>query len=178
MAKETTPADATSSAAKKQQEPLKSNQILVQAKFSEASFRRTVWYAEIAHGVTLKDVARPEYWANVAAGLVARDRIECYAEDGSFYAEFMVKKVPEKTATKPVNWAAVTLIRYVDLTKDQSDSKPAAALPAGFESFWKDPVSQWCVRRKSDGQTLTEKNSSQSEAHDAFILLSKSMVAA
>lgn len=152
------------------------NQILTEGNFAEASYRRVVWYAKTPHTVTLEDISKPEFWANIAMRLTKGDRIEVYPEDGSFYAEFMVDKVPEKTETKPVNWARVRLMRYVDLTKTDDEKEALADLPPGFEAKF-NPKTKWCVRRQSDGAMLVEKQESKREAITEFHKLKSSMAA-
>lgn len=156
--------------------PVKENQKLIQARFSEASFKRNIWFCEAAHGVTLLQVAQPEYWANVAHQLTAKDRIEVYAEDGTYYAEFMVRQVPEKSVTRPINWARVTLMRHVDLTKD-TKNKEDVALPEDFEVCFVNPTAKWGVRRKADSTVLVDKQESAGAAVAAFRELHKTMAA-
>lgn len=155
--------------------PLLPNQVLIAPKFAEAQFRRTVWFVDAPHNVSLKDIVRPEFWANVAPQLTARDRIEVYDEAGTYYAELMVTQVAEKSATKPQNWAAVKLMRLVDLTKD--DEEKTKALPAGFEAKYLGPVQKWGIRRLSDGNIVVDKQISRKEATEEFFRLQKQMAA-
>ena len=163
------------STTEKTDNPLMANQVLISPNFAEAQYRRTVWFVNASHNVTLKEIIKPEYWANVAPQLSVKDRIEVYAEDGTYYAELMVTQLPQKTETKQVNWAAVKLMRVVDLTKDEEAGK--VPLPAGFVAKFLDPKRKWGIERKSDGNILVDKQASEVEAIKEFYRLQKQMAA-
>ena len=55
-----------------------------------AEYIRCVYAVTVDFGVTIEDVLRPEFWANVSTSLKVNDRIEVLAEDGTFYAELIV----------------------------------------------------------------------------------------
>jgi len=164
---------ATQTATPKTDNPLRADQVLITPNFAEAQYRRTVHFAEASHLVTPKDIIKPEYWAHVAPLLRARDRVEVYSEDGTWYAELMVTFVPEKSVTKPQNWASVKLMRLVDLAKDEDVKE----LPKGFTSKFLNPNQRWGIIRASDGSVVVDKKPSQKEAVDEFFRLQKQMAA-
>src|SRR3546814_19085233 len=70
-------------------------------RFTTAEHRRLVWVAEVEAGTTPADLEAPSYWAHVAHMLKPAlgdkrrqiNKIEAYAEDGSWYAEALVRRI-------------------------------------------------------------------------------------
>ena len=110
---------------------------------------RVVWAATAAYGVTKADIEDPAYWAHVASKLRPKARIEVYAEDDSFYAEYIVTSC-DKT------WAKVALLTYVDFTKVANVTEDQAkGIADGYEIAFRGPK-KWSVLRKSDRSVLQE----------------------
>lgn len=151
---------------------LKSNQILSQPNFAPAEFNRTIWHAKIPHYNTLEDIMLPEFWSNIAGQMRVGDRIECYAEDGTYFVELMVTAVAERTPTKPANWVKVFLMRNVPLIE-----KTKLAVPEGFTVKFRGPTAKWCVLREPDGDVVVEKQASQTDAIREFFKIKDKMVA-
>jgi hypothetical protein len=156
---------------------LQSNQMLIQSQFAPAETRRNIWYARIPHTTKYNDLFQPEFFTNIASQLLVGDRIECYAEDGTYYAEVMVTAVAEKTSTQNPNWAKVIEIRHIDLVHPE-DKK--LELPSGFECRWRGGA-KWSVIRlgasEPENQIIVEKQSSRADAIREFQKLKNKLVA-
>lgn len=156
---------------------LQSNQMLIQPQFAPAETKRNIWHATIPHNNTVKDVFQPEFFTNVASQLLVGDRIECYAEDGTYFLELMVVAVAEKTATKNANWANVVELRYVDLVRTEDKG---LKLPQGFTAKWRGGA-KWSVIRQgateSEDQVVVERQSTRADAIREFEKMKNKMVA-
>lgn len=110
-----------------------------------AEANRNIWFATVAEDVNPKDLLVPEYFTNVAYNLRPRDKIEVWAIDGSWYAEYLVMQADRL-------WARVTMLIKIDTNKVISVKKESA-----YESYWGGPSLLWCVRRKSDKERMATK---------------------
>ncbi len=125
---------------------------LTPTRMKPAEYNRTVYSISIEHGITKEDMSQPKFWAHVASSLRPYDRIEAFAEDGSFYSELLVIACDR-------TWARVQLLSYHDLTKVTMD------LGAVFDEYlitFKGPKG-WCVIRKSDNSVLNDKMLSEED---------------
>ena len=128
------------------------------AGLAQAEYGRTTWAITSAFGVSKSDIEDPAYWAHVAAKMRPRDKIEVLAEDGSFYAEYLVTSC-DKT------WAKVAEIKFMDLTKVAVvTNEQAEIINAGYDVTWGGPK-KWRVIRKSDRATLVEGLHSKDDGH-------------
>ena len=55
-----------------------------------AEFARNLWVVTVEQGTTRDDVRRPEFWSLVSKNFKPYDRIELRADDGTFFAEYLV----------------------------------------------------------------------------------------
>lgn len=121
-------------------------------RFTDASYVRNFWSVSAEVGTTKQDMMKPEYWAHVANMLKPCDRLEVQVEDGSYFAEFIVR-------TCGNTWATVSLINERKL---QDVESPKEAVQ--FEAQWKGASLKWCVVRLSDKQNIHEGAASEQEA--------------
>ncbi len=121
--------------------PKKTAKILP-TRFSLAENTRNVWSVVPEVGIKPEDMVEPSYWAHVSAHLRPCDRIEAHAEDGTFFAEFLVVSSGRQTAK-------VVLLRKIDL---EADDAPSAS--DEFSVQWKGPHHKFAVVRLSDRATL------------------------
>lgn len=129
---------------------------LVQGRIHEASYRRNVWFVTPEFGASVKDMLKNDYWQHVAGQLRPTDRIEAWAEDQSWMAEFVVLQ-SDRT------WAKVELLKEYKLggLVEASDD------PEYFVK-WRGPNGQWGALRKSDGHLMKGGFASRDEA-EAYV---------
>jgi hypothetical protein len=156
---------------------LQSNQMLIQPQFAPAETKRNIWHASIPHSNKISDIFQPEFFTNVASQLLVGDRIECYAEDGTYFLELMVTAVAEKTPTKNANWANVVELRRTDLVRAEDKG---LKLPDGFAAKWRGGA-KWSVIRKGatepEDQVIIEKQPTRADAIREFEKMKSKMVA-
>jgi hypothetical protein len=108
-------------------------------------FRQTwIFTAPIDH--TIEDMLRPEYWMHVADKLRHYAHVECYAEDGTFYAEFLV-------VGKTANTARMALLNKVDLRAVTEPIDMAKELEA-YVIRYAGPTNGFNVVRRADGRIM------------------------
>jgi hypothetical protein len=114
------------------------------SRFKQAEAVRNVWFAVLEEGTKFEEILDPAYWAHNAAKLRIGDRIEVAPDDGSFFAELIVRAQGNQ-------FAKVALLRKVDLEPTTETS----ALD-GFEVQWKGQQRKHCVVRLRDKQVVSE----------------------
>ncbi|HEX03849.1 MAG TPA: hypothetical protein ENH10_01640 [Bacteroidetes bacterium] len=122
-------------------------------RMKPAEYIRTVYSACIEHGITKEDILQPKFWAHFAMNLKPNDRIEAFAEDGTFYAELLVVACDR-------TWAKMHLMSYHDLTK--VDMNFGDDVMDQYSIVFKGPK-KWCVIRKSDNAILNDKMLSEGD---------------
>lgn len=132
----------------------------------QAEFARTVWDATPPAGTTLDDMMDPAYWVHVAAKLKPWDRIEVRAEDGTWYAELVVR-MATRTA------AVVAQVHYVQLGAPATVAKADDIYEVEFK-----PAQRWRVRRLSDGIVMSSDHATREEATRAMMALPRPLKAA
>jgi hypothetical protein len=102
-----------------------------------------------AHANTLpEDLLKQDYWAHIAQEITPRARIEVWANDGSWMAEYTVLDVGR-------NWAKVHMLHKHQLSKlDPAQAEAEAASPYSIEH--RGPHARWSVLRKSDNEVVHE----------------------
>lgn len=125
-------------------------------------------YAVIAEiGTTPEHLLDPAYWAHHAFKMKPWDKIEVRAQDGTWYAEYIVLEASR-------TWAKVKQIIFVPLTtadvsltqSQDMDAKRDNALTealANHEVKWRGPKG-WSVVRKSDHAALSEGHRLKTDA--------------
>lgn len=125
------------------------------ARLTPAENARIIYQAVPEHGTTIDDMLKPEYWAHVAAKLRPTYRIEANAEDGSFFAEFIVRDAGR-------TWAKVVLLRQ-KFFDDGADILSESAAPDFVINFRVGPQ-KWRVQRKSDKEVIRHGFATRAEA--------------
>lgn len=134
------------------------------SKFSEADYRRAVWYATPPFGTTMEEITKPAFWAHVCIRLRPLAEIIVVPEGNAFYARLLV------LSTSRVE-ASVRLLEYHALKEGAVPSVPAAAAPTGNPEGWDDylikyvnPSVKHRVQRKVDKAVLKDELETQEEA--------------
>ena len=119
--------------------------VLRQDRFRGGDFVRSIYSVTPENGTPDEALLNPAYWAHVAKHLRSGDKIEVLAEDGSYYAEFLVAGAN----------ATGALVR--ELAHKRFDALPAQVIDEGeYEIRWSGPVNKHRVIRKSDKAILAE----------------------
>ena len=136
---------------------------LAPGAFAQADFKRTVYAITVSKGVMPADVLSPAYWAFHAAKLKPWDEITAHAEDGTWYAQYLVLDCSR-------TWARVRPLNIVRLTDaDVSESQASSqnikdnAGKADYDVRFRGPK-KWSVVRIADSALLTEGHSAKTEA--------------
>ena len=123
---------------------------LTHTNLKEAEFVRPIYCATIPIGTLPEDLLKPEYWAHVATHLRPWARIEARAEDGTWFAEYIVLSVDR-------TWARVRMLGKYNLTsQDVALSQAEKITQSGFEVKWRGPNCKWSVVRKADAEVMKE----------------------
>jgi hypothetical protein len=125
-----------------------------------AEQRRNIWHIEVDAGIEPNEMLAPSYWAHVAREFRQADRIEAHAEDGAWFAEFLVQDAG-------TNWAKVACLRAVKLETINPDRR-GVILPGHTVGFGGN-FAKWRVVRDVDKHVLRDKFPSEG---DAFAWLS------
>lgn len=97
-------------------------------------------------GVGVEALTAPDYWAHVARGMTAGDRIEVLAGDGSYWAMLLVRAAGR-------NEAHVQVLQHVPLGA-QVEAQDAAA---PYEVKFRGPARKWSVMRKADKAVIRDE---------------------
>lgn len=149
---ESTAADVAAAAPvpKKKVEPISAGRI------KSGEFIRTLYVGTAFPNTVPLDLLEPEYWAHFAATLRPRDRLEMWADDGSWLAEYVVLGATKNAATiRMINAVELDPIMY-----GRDDTGPLAA----YEVRHRGLVAQWSVIRKTDGAVIHEGEATESGA--------------
>lgn len=100
-------------------------------------------YVYTAHeGTQPKDLLSPEHWAHVATQFRPRDRVEAWANDGTWMAEFVVLEAGR-------NWSRLYQLTEHRLTTADVAMTQASQLDP-YEIAHRGPHEKWSVIRKVD----------------------------
>ena len=111
------------------------------SRFKQAEYERTVYSVVPEHGTPFDAVTEPDYWAHVSARMRPGDRIEVQAEDGSYWAELLVRDAGRL-------FAKVSVLRKVDL--DEETVTGELPVSSDMTIKWRGPHLKWCVLRGND----------------------------
>ncbi len=121
-----------------------------------AEHRRNLWHIEVDVNVEPDDMLAASYWAHVAADLRQGDRIEAHAEDGAWFAEFLVQDAG-------TNWAKVACLRAVKLQGVNPERR--GVILAGHSVSFGGTFVKWRVIRDVDKKVLKDKCATDGEAY-------------
>lgn len=127
------------------------------SRMREASYERTVYVVTADEGVTPEDLLRPEHWAHVAAQLKPWDRIEARANDGTWFAEYLVLDASRV-------WARVRQLGDVQYLTTGDVAITQAALQGTYRVEYKGPHNKWSVIRNSDQAVVNDGNGTREAA--------------
>ena len=138
--------------------PERKVQPLGAVRIEPAEYRRTVYIATAHENTIPEDLLDPAYWAQVSATLKPWDRIDVRANDGTWYAEYLVLDAGR-------TYAKVQMLSSHALTTgDVAMSQLTAMSP--YEVVYRGPHDMWSVIRKSDRAVVHEKAATQGAAVD------------
>lgn len=127
-------------------------------RMKEAEFERQTYFAKAHENTHPEDLLDRAYWAHVATRLKPWDKVEVVANDGTWWAEFLVLEAGR-------TWAKVEMLRHKSLTaSDVSASQATAMTP--YEVVHRGTDSKWSVIRKSDRAVMHEGEETQGGAID------------
>ena len=118
-----------------------------------AEYARTWWGINAEPGTKREDLLKNEYWAHVALQFKPLDRLEVRADDGLFFAEYLVIAC-ERT------WCKVKELTWIEL----SEVKETAGMK-GYRAKFMGPQHKWGVIRESDDMVITKGLSTKDEAY-------------
>jgi hypothetical protein len=134
------------------------------SRFKEASVARNVWAVVPEDGTPFESLLDPAYWAHVGERLRPTDRIEVFAEDGSYFAELMVR-------------SAGRLFAHVEALR-KHDFVPVAVSPSKkYEVEYKGPHLKHAVVRVAD-KSVMQSGFDTTEAALAWLSLNARSLAA
>ena len=115
-------------------------------RFKLAEHGREHWLATAHENTRPSDLLRTDYWAHVSNKLRPRARIEMWANDGSWMAEYVVLEASR-------NWARVAMLQAHILTGADISQTQADGL-SPYEIAHRGPHHQWSVIRKIDREVM------------------------
>lgn len=127
-------------------------------RMADAEYQRNI-HVVTAHANTLpEDLLDPAYWSHVATRMKAWDHIEARANDGTWYAEYIVLEAGR-------TWVKTHMLRSASLTSaDVATSQATAMMP--YEVVFRGPHCMWSVVRKADREVMHEGEGTQGGAID------------
>jgi hypothetical protein len=142
--------------------------VLNSKRFGNSEHKRTIWDADAAHGDTIADLLRPDYWANIARNLKPKDRIEVICEDNSYFAELYVFEAGS-------NYAKVGLLRYEVFAENAAQHGFTNQGTPEYEISHGGNFHKWRVIRVSDKEVLNSQLPTQKAAEDWLFEYRKSL---
>lgn len=134
------------------------------SRFKVAEQERNLWLVYPEHGTEFEDLLEPSYWSHIAKNLRPGARIEVLAEDGSYWAELLVRATGNLSAS-------VHPLRKVDLG---NIPLPEAS---SFAVEYRGPVLKHAVIRKRDGSSIQSGFDTQEAAMQWLGLNSRTLAA-
>lgn len=108
---------------------------LANVNFAESSFVRTTFAATIPHDTPYEAIFDPMFWSNMARKMKIGDKIEVFAEDGSYYAELIVIAYAPQWVKVKETLPKVSLVDDIEAPEEVS----------GYEVKWRGPNGRWAV---------------------------------
>ena len=136
------------------------------SRFREADYQRTVWQATAEQGMVPDDLLEPSRWSLVSPQMQPFHRVEVVADDGSWWAEYLVTD-----ATKL--WAKLRILQVVQL--DEA-AKSSSRQKDGFSVKYRG-AKKWSVIRDSDKSVMKDMLDTREDAEAAAETLLNDMAA-
>ena len=127
-------------------------------RMEEAQFTQTIYFAKAHANTRPTDLLEPAYWAHVAAKLKPWSEIKVVADDGSWWAHYIVLEAGR-------TWARVHMLMTTSLTSADVSASQAAAM-APYEVCYRGEHMKWSVVRKADHEVVHEGEGTQGGAID------------
>lgn len=133
---------------------------------------KTSWVHYAQAGVSLDDVLKPDYWANVASRFRMYDKIEVIFDEYNCWAEFLVVKIDNVSNQNLVNrtaqWAVIELINSYNLPlSDKNVSNKVNTDELDEKEYfvkYLNPHKRYAIIRASDNSIIEEGIHSKEEA--------------
>jgi len=110
-------------------------------RFKQAEQERSIWLCYPPQGTPFDALLDPTYWSHCAKLVKPGSRIEVYAEDGSYWAEFLVRSATTRTLQ-------IFLMRHHELGEIRRESA------SSFSVEYRGPIHKHAVVRRSDNQVV------------------------
>ncbi len=123
-------------------------------RFELAQHRRNVWRFVLPEGDTLDDALETDYWIHVSQRLTSLDTIEIVPDDGSFYAELLVRSL----AFGQVSTGVIRLVKFNEV------GESFQAIESQYTVKFKGPHEKWVVL-SANGEVLVTKLDNEGVAH-------------
>lgn len=134
--------------AQKAPEPERKVRQIEAPRFAGLEYGREAWLATAFANTTPQDLLDPSYWSHVSMKMRPRARIEAWADDGTWMAEYVVLDCGR-------NWAKLHLLAVHHLTTaDVATSQADAMSP--YEVTFRGHHAKWSVIRKTDRAVMHE----------------------
>lgn len=131
-------------------------QELQPSRMKECEFERTVYTCTAHENTTPEDLLEPAYWTHVAEKFKPFDKVEARADDGTWYAEYLVLETSRR-------WTRMHLLMVHSLTT--ADVSVTQAKLQEFTVEYKGPHKLHCVIRVSDGAILKDELRTKADAN-------------
>ena len=125
-------------------------------RFKGAEYVRSIHHASPFDNTNPEDLLVPDYWAHVADRMKQYDRVEALANDGTWWAEYMVVACGRA-------YAQLVLLHKFNLDP-VIPGRDNSALRA-YEVKHRGPHSQWSVIRLNDKEVVHEGSQTESAAN-------------
>lgn len=139
-------------------------------RIQSSEYARNIWIITPEVGTAPEELLAPDYWSNLAHKLKQRDRIEAWAEDLRWYAEYLVLDVGR-------NWAKVYLCEGSVEELREFEPKRANMIVPGHEVEYAGLHAKWRVKRLKDSVVLKDRCETEGEAISWLVEHAKSLAA-
>lgn len=117
---------------------------ILDSQLIKDDFARNLWVAKPDRSISKDDMLKPTFWAHVVKNKLRRgDRIEVLAEDGTWFAELIVRAI---------NGVEVVMGELRHVRFDGVSTRSAA----DYDTKWVSPAIGYRVTRTSDGVVVKE----------------------
>lgn len=113
------------------------------------------WAVMVEEGTTVDDLLKPEFFTHVAPALRPFSKIFVLTDDGSYYAELLVRNAGR-------TWANCVLLSHIDLSQIIDAVPPTAA--ASYKVAYAGPHHRYRVVRLSDNTVISKEHFDEAAA--------------
>jgi hypothetical protein len=116
---------------------------ILQSQFVLATSARMVYALTLSEGQTYEELFKPETWAHVARHIQPGFKVEVMPEDGSFYAELLVRAASNLEVTV----AELFRVNFGEIEERDEEQ---------HEIKWAGPKARYRVSRKADKAVIKD----------------------